>query len=109
MLARVSRIQSQLIQSWDVLSTLTPADYMKFRDLLGHSSGFQSHQSRTIEFILGNKNPAMLAPHKDRPEIHDRLEAVLDAPSLYDETIRLLARRGFDIATECTARNWRQR
>ena len=109
MLARMSRIQSQLIQSWDELSTLTPADYMKFRDLLGHSSGFQSHQYRMIEFILGNKNPAMLAPHKDRPEIHDRLEAVLDAPSLYDETIRLLARRGFDIATECTARNWRQR
>jgi tryptophan 2,3-dioxygenase len=109
MLARVSRIQSQLIQSWDVLSTLTPADYMKFRDLLGHSSGFQSHQYRMIEFMLGNKNAAMLEPHRDRPEIHDRLEAVLDAPSLYDETIRLLARRGFDIAPECIDRNWRQR
>jgi tryptophan 2,3-dioxygenase len=109
MLARVSRIQSQLIQLWDVLSTLTPADYIKFRDLLGHSSGFQSHQYRMIEFMLGNKNPAMLKPHGDRPDIHDRLEAVLDAPSLYDETIRLLARRGFDIAPECTARDWRQR
>ena len=109
MLARVSRIQSQLIQLWDVLSTLTPADYIKFRDLLGHSSGFQSHQYRMIQFMLGNKNPAMLKPHGDRPDIHDRLEAVLDAPSLYDETIRLLARRGFDIAPECTARDWRQR
>ena len=82
MLARVSRIQSQLIQSWDVLSTLTPADYMKFRDLLGHSSGFQSHQYRMIEFMLGNKNAAMLEPHRDRPEIHDRLEAVLAASPL---------------------------
>jgi tryptophan 2,3-dioxygenase len=109
MLARVSRIQSQLIQSWDVLSTLTPADYMKFRDLLGHSSGFQSHQYRMIEFMLGNKNAAMLEPHRDRPEIHARLEAVLDGPSLYDETIRLLARRGFDIAPECIERDWRRR
>lgn len=109
MLARVSRIQSQLIQSWDVLSTLTPVDYMKFRDLLGHSSGFQSPQYRMIEFMLGNKNPAMLEPHRARPDIYDRLEATLDAPSLYDETIRLLARRGFDIAPECTERDWRKR
>ena len=109
MLARVSRIQSQLIQSWDVLSTLTPADYMKFRDLLGQSSGFQSPQYRMIEFMLGNKNPAMLEPHRARPDIHDRLEATLDAPSLYDETIRLLARRGFDIAPECIERDWRTR
>ena len=106
MLARVSRIQSQLIQSWDVLSTLTPADYMTFRDLLGHSSGFQSHQYRMIEFTLGNKNKAMLVPHVDRPEIHARLETVLNAPGLYDETIRLLARRGFAIAPECTERDW---
>jgi len=98
MLSRVSRIQSQLIQSWDVLATLTPADYLTFRDLLGHASGFQSHQYRMIEFVLGNKNAAMLEPHKDRPEIHKALEATLNAPSLYEETLRLLARRGFDIA-----------
>jgi len=106
MLARVSRIQTQLIQSWDVLSTMTPADYLTFRDLLGHSSGFQSHQYRMIEFMLGNKNPAMLAPHADRPEIHARLDAALNAPSLYDAAIRLLGRRGFDLAPEAVERDW---
>ena len=68
MLARIGRIQSQLIQSWDVLSTLTPADYLTFRDALGHSSGFQSCQYRQLEFLFGNKNPAMLEPHRDRPD-----------------------------------------
>ncbi len=106
MLARVSRIQSQLIQSWDVLATLTPADYMAFRDRLGHASGFQSYQYRAIEFALGNKNPEMLAPHRHDPEIHRRLEAALNAPSLYDEAIRLLARRGFEIAPDRLDRDW---
>ena len=106
MLSRVSRIQSQLIQSWDVLSTMTPADYMTFRDRLGHASGFQSHQYRLIEFALGNKNPAMLAPHRDRPEIHARLEAALNRPGLYDEAIRLLARRGLAIDEAATERDW---
>jgi len=105
MLARVSRIQSQLIQSWDVLSTLTPADYLTFRGLLGHASGFQSHQYRTIEFLLGNKNRATLEPHKDRPEIHRALSAALARPSLYDTAIALLARRGFAIAPEVLARD----
>jgi tryptophan 2,3-dioxygenase len=95
MLARVSRIQAQLNQSWDVLSTLTPSDYSTFRDALGQSSGFQSYQYRMIEFLLGNKNRAQLTPHRHRPDLHDRLEAALHAPSLYDEAIRLLARRGF--------------
>ena len=96
-MARVSRIQAQLIQSWDVLSTLTPADYLSFRDRLGRSSGFQSFQYRLIEFALGNKNAAMLEPHRHRAELHALLDAGLHAPSLYDEVIALLARRGFAI------------
>lgn len=97
MLARVSRIQAQLNQSWDVLSTLTPADYSTFRDALGQSSGFQSYQYRLIEFHLGNKNAAQLTPHRHRADLVARLEAALRAPSLYDEAIRLLARRGLAI------------
>ena len=107
MLARVSRIQSQLIQSWDVLATLTPSDYLAFRDRLGHASGFQSYQYRTIKFLLGNKNPKMLEPHRHDPAIFDALSEVLDAPSLYDETIRLLERRGFAIDDSCLERPWR--
>ena len=105
MLARVSRIQSQLIQSWDVLSTLTPADYLAFRDALGQSSGFQSHQYRLVEFVLGNRKRALLAPHRDRPAIHALLEAALARPSLYDEAIGLLARRGFAIDPTVLARD----
>jgi tryptophan 2,3-dioxygenase len=100
MLARVSRIQAQMIQSWDVLSTMTPADYATFRDALGHSSGFQSYQYRTMEFLLGNKERAMLAPHRHRPDLHEPLAAVLEGPSLYDEAQRMLARRGFEIDAE---------
>jgi tryptophan 2,3-dioxygenase len=96
-LARVSRIQAQLIQSWDVLSTLTPADYLSFRDKLGQSSGFQSHQYRLIEFALGNKNAAMIEPHRHRPALYAALTTALGTPSLYDEAIALLARRGFAI------------
>jgi tryptophan 2,3-dioxygenase len=106
MTARVSRIQAQLIQVWDVLSTLTPADYLAFRDALGRSSGFQSYQYRLVEFILGNKNGAMLAPHRDRPGHHALLQEALEAPSLYDEVIRLLARRGFAIAPDRLERDW---
>lgn len=108
MLARVSRIQSQLIQSWDVLATMTPADYSSFRDSLGKSSGFQSYQYRTIEFLLGNKDSAMLAPHRHRPDLHDALETELKAPSLYDEAIRLLARRGLPIDADHLARDLSQ-
>jgi tryptophan 2,3-dioxygenase len=96
-LARVSRIQAQLIQSWDVLSTLTPADYSSFRAHLGQSSGFQSFQYRLVEFAIGNKNAQMLAPHRHLAARHAELEAALQAPSLYDEAIALLARRGFAI------------
>jgi len=106
MLARVAAIQTQLIQSWSVLSTMTPADYLKFRDVLGHASGFQSHQYREIEFVLGNKNPALLKPHEHQADIHDGLRATLSAPSLYDEVILLLARQGFAIDAAVTERNW---
>lgn len=108
MLARVARIQSQLIQSWSVLSTMTPADYLKFRDQLGLSSGFQSFQYREIEFLLGNKKRALLAPHRHKPALHDHLKSVLEAPSLYDEVVLLLARRGFPIDSKVTERDWSQ-
>jgi len=106
MLSRVSAIQSQLIETWGALSTMTPADYLKFRDNLGQSSGFQSHQYRQIEFFLGNKKPSFLAPHKHNEEIMLRLTNVLNNPSLYDEAILLLHRRGFKIDQEITDRDW---
>lgn len=106
MLARVARIQLQLIQSWEVLATMTPFDYTRFRDQLGQSSGFQSAQYRTLEFLLGNKNAAMIEAHRQHPESYDALKKVLDAPSLYDETLRLLARRGFAIPADKLERDW---
>ena len=99
MMTRVARIFVQLIQAWDVLSTLTPAEYMEFRDRLGKSSGFQSHQYRAVEFILGNKNATMLRPHEHRPEIHAGLAVLMNEPSLYDVAQQLLVRRGFAILT----------
>jgi tryptophan 2,3-dioxygenase len=107
MTARVSRIMAQLIQAWDVLSTLTPSEYMDFRAALGRSSGFQSHQFRAIEFLLGNKRAELLAPFGHRPEIHAELEALLGAPSLYDQALRLLARRGLAIDAAALERDWR--
>ena len=77
MLARVGRIMAQLIQAWDVLSTLTPSEYLAFRGVLGKASGFQSHQYRLIEFLLGNRNPALVAPHRHRADIRAELEAEL--------------------------------
>lgn len=91
MLARVSRIFEQLNSAWDVLRTMTPSDYTTFRETLGQSSGFQSHQYRLIEFMLGNRNPAMLRPHAHRPEILVLLEAELQRPSLYDVALAALA------------------
>lgn len=108
MFARVKRIQENMTQSWEILTTMTPADYMRFRDKLGNSSGFQSFQYRSIEFILGNKNPGFLEPHKHAPQRHDPLKKLLEAPSLYDEVIRLLARRGFTIDADQLERDWRQ-
>lgn len=106
MLARVKRVQEQLIGSWTVLNTMTPTDYTRFRDSLGRSSGFQSYQYRSIEFFFGNKQRSMLKPHSERPEIYARLERLLESPSLYDEVVMLLARRGFSIADECLDRDW---
>lgn len=103
--ARVSRIQAQLIASWDVLATMTPADYLRFRDVLGQSSGFQSAQYRKIEFALGNKAANRIAPHRHRADLTAELEAALHRPSLYDEALRLLARRGLPIAASVLARD----
>jgi tryptophan 2,3-dioxygenase len=100
MLARVARILEQLNNAWDVLRTLTPSEYTEFREDLGQSSGFQSHQYRAIEFLCGNRNAAMLKPHAHRSEIVGELEAILARPSLYDEAIRLLARNGFAVGAE---------
>jgi tryptophan 2,3-dioxygenase len=107
MLARVARIMEQLVHAWDVLSTLTPSEYSAIRPYLGSSSGFQSWQYREIEYILGNKNAALLKPHADRADIHRQLEAALAAPSLYDEALALLARRGFSIAPDVLGRDRR--
>ena len=106
MLARVARIMAQLNQSWDVLSTLTPAEYSSFRDSLGSSSGFQSFQYRKVEFLLGNKSAVLMEPHRHRGELFASLDALLRAPSIYDEAIRLLARRGFAIDSRCVERDW---
>lgn len=105
-LARVSRIQAQLISAWDVLSTMTPSDYLAFRDALGQSSGFQSYQYRAFEFRLGAKDPRMLAMHKHHPAHHAHLKELLEAPSLYDEALRLLARRGLPVPAACIERDW---
>ena len=106
MLSRVARAQAQMIQSWDVLGTMTPADYMRFRDSLGQSSGFQSWQYRLLEFILGNKDAKLIEVHSTDPPTHALLGRELATPSLYDETLRLLARRGFAIPGERTERDW---
>ncbi|HLG53004.1 MAG TPA: tryptophan 2,3-dioxygenase [Steroidobacteraceae bacterium] len=108
MLSRVARAQAQLIQSWDVLGTMTPADYMRFRDSLGQSSGFQSWQYRLLEFMLGNKDSRLIEVHASDPPVHAMLARELATPSLYDEALRLLKRRGFDIPPERVERDWTQ-
>jgi tryptophan 2,3-dioxygenase len=100
MLARVARIMDQLVHAWDVLATMTPSEYTAIRPYLGASSGFQSHQYRELEFILGNKNAALLAVHEKNPPAYALLAAALQTPSIYDEAVRLLARSGFTIAPE---------
>jgi tryptophan 2,3-dioxygenase len=106
MLARVSRVMEQLVHAWDVLATMTPPEYSAIRPYLGRSSGFQSWQYRCIEFRLGNKNAAMLGPHHHRPERLAQVQAAYEAPSLYDEALRLLARRGLPVPASHTARDW---
>jgi tryptophan 2,3-dioxygenase len=106
MLARVSRVMEQLVHAWDVLATMTPPEYSAIRPYLGRSSGFQSWQYRCIEFRLGNKNAAMLGPHRHRPERLAQVQVAYEAPSLYDEALRLLARRGLPVPASHTARDW---
>ncbi len=96
-LSRISRIMEQLVQAWNVLATMTPPEYSAIRPFLGSSSGFQSFQYREIEFLLGNKNPALVQPHLHAAHRMAPLQGVLNSPSLYDEAIILLKRRGFDI------------
>ena len=108
MLARVSRIQAQIIQSWDILSTMTPSDYLTFRDTLGQSSGFQSYQYRSVEFMLGNKNGALVKPHKHDAELAGNLTAILNAPSVYDLALKILADNGLAIDASCLDRDWSQ-
>ncbi|MCL4747783.1 MAG: tryptophan 2,3-dioxygenase [Burkholderiaceae bacterium] len=107
MLARVSKIMEQLVHAWDVLATLTPSEYSTLRPHLGSSSGFQSFQYRELEFILGNKNAAMVRAHAHRPELQAQVAAALAEPSLYDEAIRLLARNGFALEPIQIERDWR--
>jgi len=107
MLARISRVQTQLTATWDVLSTMTPAEYSLFRNALGRSSGFQSVQYRLLEFKLGNKHPDMLAVHRRDPKGQEALQAALDAPSLYDEVLRCLSRRGYGIPDSHLARDFK--
>jgi tryptophan 2,3-dioxygenase len=108
MLARVSRILEQLVHAWDVLATMTPPEYSAIRGYLANSSGFQSWQYRSIEFALGNKKAAMLKPHAHRPDLLAPVQAAYEAPSLYDESLRLLARRGLPVPASHVQRDWRE-
>ncbi len=108
MLARVSRIMEQLVHAWDVLATMTPPEYSALRPYLARSSGFQSHQYRCIEFAMGNKNAAMLQPHAHHADRMAAVRAAHEAPSLYDECLRLLARRGLPVPASHTERDWTQ-
>lgn len=96
-ISRVKQIFNQLTQSWNILSTLTPVDYLKFRDSLGHSSGFQSYGYRKLEFLLGNKNAALIEVHKSNETVYGELEEILNSRSLYDEVIKVLNEKGLAI------------
>jgi tryptophan 2,3-dioxygenase len=106
MLTRVARIFEQLNGAWDVLRTMTPSDYTTFRDALGQSSGFQSHQYRLIEFAVGNRNRAMVRPHAHRPDLLATLEAELARPSLYDTALGALTRAGVAVPDEVLGRDF---
>jgi tryptophan 2,3-dioxygenase len=108
MLSRVSRIQQQLIQSWSVLSTLTPAEYMEFRDKLGQSSGFQSYQNRLIEFALGNKNVHTLSVYQHDTDLYQKMQTALHEPSIYDAAIHALMKRGLPVDQEVLQRDCSQ-
>jgi tryptophan 2,3-dioxygenase len=108
MLTRVTHVQTQLIATWDVLSTMTPFEYSAFRNALGRSSGFQSVQYRMLEFLLGNKHPQMVEVHKRDPQAFAALQSTLEAPSLYDEVLRLLSRRGYGIPEDYLSRDFKE-
>lgn len=108
MLARVSKIMEQLVHAWDVLATMTPPEYSALRPYLARSSGFQSYQYRQVEFLLGNKNAAMLKPHSHRADLLAQVQSAFEAPSLYDESLRLLARHGLDVPASHLNRDWTQ-
>ncbi len=108
MLARTSRIMDQLVSAWAVLATMTPPEYSAIRPFLAQSSGFQSYQYRSIEFALGNKNAAMLKPHAHRDDLLATVRKAYEAPSLYDEALRLMARQGLAVPAELLDRDWTQ-
>jgi tryptophan 2,3-dioxygenase len=105
-LARVKMIQQQLFDQWAVLETLTPSEYMQFRDVLGSASGFQSFQYRCVEFLLGNKNRDLTRLFSHQPRVLSELESVLESPSVYDEFLRYLGRRGLAVPEECMERDF---
>jgi len=107
-LARIKAIQKQLFEQWAVLETLTPSEYEAFRPALGTSSGFQSAQYRALEFLLGNKQAALVDVFRYDPVAHAELTALMQAPSLYDEFLRHLARRGLPVPPACVERDWSQ-
>jgi len=108
MLARVGHIQRMLFEQWSVLETLTPNEYLEFRDALGKASGFQSYQYRAIEFLLGNKDAPAIAAFKHQSAIYDNLQTLLAAPSVYDEYLRHLARTGHDLPLDHLNRDFSQ-
>ena len=105
-LARVRHVQNQLYGMWKVLDTLTPSEYAGFRNVFGKASGFQSAQYRILEFTLGNKNRGMMAYFEHQPEWHAKLRAALEAPSLYDEFLMHLARRGMAVPDDILERDF---
>jgi tryptophan 2,3-dioxygenase len=105
-LSRVKQIMRMMFEQWAVLETMTPSDYALFRKALGRASGFQSYQYRMIEFLLGNKDAHVMGQLKQRPEVVEILTKDLNAPSLYEEFLRYLDRKGIDIPTECVDRDW---
>jgi tryptophan 2,3-dioxygenase len=107
-LARVKQVQRQLFEQWSVLETLTPSEYVEFRDVLGPASGLQSFQFRAIEFLMGNKNPRFMEVQRHDPATYERLKRMLESPSLYDEFLRYLARRGLPVPAGRVERDWSQ-
>ena len=105
-ICRISRIQQQIANVWDVVTTLTPSDYLSFRESLGQASGFQSYQYRMSELTMGNKNSQLAEVFSYDPDLYGKVQDALNAPSVYEESLKPLARRGFDLPSEILERNW---